>query len=110
MDISNIIKKLDLEVIAGYEGQEIDVQGAYIGDLLSVVMANAKLNNIWITIQTHLNVVAVANLVELAAVIIAEDMEIDKDTISKANQLNIPLLKSKDTAYELACKLNELGV
>jgi serine kinase of HPr protein (carbohydrate metabolism regulator) len=111
MIISDIVDALELEVVAGYNNNNnIEVNGVYIGDLLSIVMANAQAKDIWITIQTHVNIVAVANLVELSGIIIAEGMEIDEETVKKANELNIPIFRSSLTAYQLACKLNELGV
>lgn len=112
MELSNIIKELDLEIIAGYDNdsEENNVEGVYICDLLSLVMGKAKTKDIWITIQTHVNVVAVATLVDLSSIIVAENMEIDEATITKANSVKVPLLKSKLSAYELAAKLNNLGI
>ncbi|KPU27838.1 serine kinase [Caloranaerobacter sp. TR13] len=109
MRLDKIIKKLELEVLAN-KNIENNVDGVYIGDLLSLVMANANENNLWITIQTHLNVIAVATLVGLSAVLIAEGMEVEDETIKKANEVGIPVLRSKLSAYELACRLYELGV
>lgn len=110
MKVLEIVNKLDLDIVAGSKGVDKKVNGVFICDLLSLVMSNATSNNIWITIQTHLNIIAVATLVDLSCIIIVEDMDIDNDTIDKANELNIPLIKTKLSAYELACKLNELGV
>ncbi|MGF7056514.1 DRTGG domain-containing protein [Brassicibacter mesophilus] len=110
MDLSKIISELELEVVAGLNEDDVEVSGVYIGDLLSLVMSRAGEKNIWITIQTHLNIVAVATLVGMSGIIIAEGMGIDNDTIKKANQVNVPLLKSSLSAYELACKLNNLGI
>lgn len=110
MKLSRIIEELNLDIIAGFNGIDKDVNGVYIGDLLSLVMARAQDKDVWITIQTHVNIVAVATLVNMSAILIAEGMDIDADTIKKANSVNMPLLRSNDTAYELACKLNNLGV
>jgi len=110
MDLSKIIQECNLEIVGGFDGEELQVKGAYIGDLLSLVMSKAKEKDIWVTIQTHLNIIAVATLVELTAIVIAEGMEIDEDTIRKANEVNVPLLRSSLSAYELACSLNKLGV
>jgi len=104
------MEKLGLEVIGGKGGISKEVEGAYVCDLLSLVMSNANANNIWITIQSHLNIIAVATLVDLSAIIVAQDMDVDEDTINKANELEIPLIRTKLSAYEIACKLYELGV
>lgn len=112
MKLSTIVKELDLEIIAGYEksNEGKDATGVYICDLLSLVMGKAKEHNIWITIQTHTNIIAVATLLDLSAIIVAEDLDIDEDTIAKSNAVNVPLFKSKLSSYELAYKLREIGV
>ncbi|WP_069649209.1 DRTGG domain-containing protein [Caloranaerobacter ferrireducens] len=109
MRLDKIVKELELEVLTE-KNIENDVEGVYIGDLLSLVMANANEKNLWITIQTHLNIIAVATLVGLSAILIAEGMEVEDETIKKANEVGIPVLRSKLSAYELACRLYELGV
>ncbi|KGG81195.1 DRTGG domain-containing protein [Caloranaerobacter azorensis] len=109
MRLDKIVKELGLEVLTERDIEK-EVKGVYIGDLLSLVMANASENNLWITIQTHLNIIAVATLVGLSAILIAEGMEVEDETIKKANEVKIPILRSKLSAYELACRLYELGV
>ncbi|WP_425446564.1 DRTGG domain-containing protein [Dethiothermospora halolimnae] len=110
MDLNKIIEELNLEIVAGYNEEMVEVQGVYICDLLSLVMSKAKSKDIWITIQSHVNIIAVATLVELSCIIVAEGMDIDKDTIKKANEVKVPLLKSKLDAYTLASQLNKLGI
>lgn len=110
MNILDIVKQLELEVIAGYEDENAVVDGVYIGDLLSIVMSKAKSKDLWITVQTHINVVAIATLVELSGVIVVEGMEIDEETINKANEEKIPIFRTKLSAYEVACKLNNMGL
>ncbi|RKD33187.1 DRTGG domain-containing protein [Thermohalobacter berrensis] len=109
MKLTKIIDELNATVVVEPK-DETEVEGVYIGDLLSLVMAKAQENDIWITIQTHINIVAVATLVNLSAIVIAEGMDVDEDTIKKAKEENIPILKSELSAYEIACKLCRLGV
>lgn len=110
MYLSTIIDKIGLELVTDFDLGSRQAEGVYIGDLLSIVMSKAQQNFLWITIQTHINIIAVATLVDLAGIIIAEGMEIEKDTIEKATEVSIPIFKSKLSAYEVACKLNEIGV
>lgn len=110
MKVSQMIEKLNLELVSGNDGIDRDVEGVYSGDLLSVVMANAKENQVWLTVQTHINIVAIASLVDLSAVIVVEDMEIEEDTINKSNTLGIPLLKTDKNTYEISVALHELGI
>ncbi len=73
-------------------------------------MANTKKDNVWITLQTHLNITAVATLKELAAIIIVLNKEIDKDTLDKAESEEITILRTPMTAYQVSGKLYELGI
>ena len=90
--------------------KEINVEGVYIGDLLSIVMSKAKENYIWITIQTHINIMAVAELLDIGCIIIVENMEVEPDALEKAKELDIPIFKTKESAYQVACKLNNMGI
>lgn len=109
MNNLELANSLELELVTT-KNKEININSVYIGDLLSVVMSKAKEDYAWITIQTHLNIVAVAELLEIACIIVVEDMEIDKDTINKANELEIPIFKTKQSAYQVACRLCSMGI
>lgn len=87
-----------------------EISGAYCGDLLSWVMGNGDSNQVWITVQGHLNVIAVALLREFSAVIIADNAAIPEEMIEKANEENLVLIESGLPSYETAKKLVELGV
>lgn len=108
MKVSDIIKELDLKVIAGEEGLQNEITGGYTSDLLSDVMGNVDEGQVWITLQTHRNVMAVASLKEVAAVIIVKDLEADEATITQSNDEGIPLLSTSSEAFELSGRLYEL--
>jgi len=110
MKLEEITNKLELKKVTKSFDGERTVTGAYTSDLLSDVMANTKRDNIWITLQTHLNIVAVATLKEITAVIVVLDKEIDKDTLEKAEKEKITILKTPLTAYQVGGKLYELGI
>ncbi|MBS3976332.1 MAG: 4Fe-4S binding protein [Syntrophomonadaceae bacterium] len=84
---------------------ERQVTGAYCSDLLSDAMANAKEGNIWFTIQTHPNVIAVASLLNLSAVVITGGREPDPETLVKAKQENLAVLVTKARSFEAAGKI-----
>jgi predicted transcriptional regulator len=107
MNITNLIKELNLDVETQVNN-DVTFDNVYIGDLLSVVMSNAKENSIWITIQTHLNIVAVADLIDISAILVVENMDVDEDTVEKANELVIPILTTDKSAYEVACEICKL--
>ena len=102
-------QKLNLQVI-NETNKEMEIEGVYIGDLLSIVMAKAKQNYAWITIQTHINIVAVADLLDLACIIIVENMEIEDEAMTKARELDIPVFKTNRSAYNVACDLCSMGI
>ena len=109
MNCLEFTEKLQLTPLCEKE-VEIEIEGVYIGDLLSIVMSKAKKNYAWITIQTHINIVAIAELLELACIIVVENMEVDNDTLDKARELNIPIFKTYESAYQMACRLSDLGI
>ncbi len=108
MKIKEIMEKLQLKALAGQENLDLDVTGGYASDLLSDVIANSKEGNLWITLQIHQNIVAVAKLKDLAGIIIVNNREPDEDTLKKANEEKVPILCSKEMAYEISGKLYAL--
>ena len=111
MNLQRIINHLELTVLTeprDFAG--IDPTGGYSSDLLSCVMAGAKRGNLWITLQAHLNVVAIAALNELAAIIITENAQPDTATITKANQQGVILLATPLSTYAINGRLWEMGI
>lgn len=91
-------------------GLDKEIESGYTGDLLSWVMANAGNGCAWVTIQSHLNIIAVASLLEMACVIIPEGAEIEQDTLEKATEEGIPLITTEMNAYEVCAFLSEKGI
>jgi predicted transcriptional regulator len=89
------------------ENQGVDlektIENVYIGDLLSWVMSHADKKCAWITVQTHMNIVAVAVLLEMSCIILPEDLKPDENTAKKALEEDIPILSTSLDAYEIAC-------
>jgi len=108
--VSDIANKFSLDVVAGERALDHEVKAGYCGDLLSDVMAHAGKGTVWITIQRHQNIVAVALLKEMAAVILANGHQPDPETITKADEEGIPILVSRLTVYQLAGRLYENGL
>lgn len=109
MNISDFEEQLKLSSLFE-SNKDINIEGVYIGDLLSIVMTKAKQNYAWITIQTHINIIAVAELLDLSCIIVVEDMEVEQETINKAKELSIPVFKTCESAYEVACRLHSMGI
>ena len=107
MKTAEILQIEGVKLITENADMERNITGVYIGDLLSLVMSKAKEGDIWITIQTHMNVVAVSELLDLAAVIIAEGMVMDEDALKKAESTGLPVFSTGMSAYEVVCALKE---
>jgi len=108
MDLAFLVQKLDLTVTCCKAGLDKQVDGGYVGDLLSDVIANSKKGDLWITRQSHQNIIAVATLKEHAGIVLALGKEPDKDTLEKAKQESIPVLVTDFPAFEIAGKIYTL--
>jgi hypothetical protein len=111
MNLQQIIDQLNLKILTDpRDFGHISPTGGYSSDLLSCVMAGAKKGHIWITLQAHLNIVAVAALNEVAAVIITENAQPDAASIAKANEQGVILLSTPQPTYEVNGRLWGLGI
>src|SRR5215216_7656651 len=111
MNLQQIIDQLNLNVLTeSLDFASITPAGGYSSDLLSCVMAGAKKGFVWTTLQAHLNIVAVAALTEVAAVIITENAQPDAASIDKANAQGVVLLSTSQRTFEINGKLWELGI
>ena len=111
MNLEQIIHDLDLTVLTEPKDFSQMVPSAgYTSDLLSCVMAGAPHNGIWVTLQAHANIIAVAALLELHAVVVTEGAATDHSTIAKANEEGITLLSTPKPTFFIAGRLWELGL
>ncbi len=105
MTIQQIIDTFNLTVFTAGEGLEREIGGGYVSDLLSDVMGHAREGELWITLQSHVNVVAIASLKELPAVILVQGIEPDEAVIEKATEEGIALLGTTEGTFVTAGKL-----
>ncbi|MCU0458509.1 MAG: serine kinase [Bacteroidales bacterium] len=108
MKVTDIVEKLGLKVWSGHEGLGKEITGGYASDLLSDVMGHAGAGNAWITIQTHRNVMAIASLRDLSAVIISCGEKPGDDTMAQSNEEGIPVLGSDLSTFGLSGRLYTL--
>jgi len=108
MQVKDIISILELQIFGGSQGLINEISGGYTSDLLSDVMGFAENGKVWITLQTHKNVIAIASLKDLAAVILIKGLEPDADMLAQANEEGIPVLGTHDQAFETTGKLFNL--
>lgn len=110
MILREIAKLLSLWPVTAEEKLDREVAGCYAGDLLSVAMASAHQGDLWLTTQSHANVVAVAVLLDLAGVVITAGAQPDVATAGRANAEGVVLLTTPEPTYVVAGKLWELGI
>jgi predicted transcriptional regulator len=110
MMVKDLVNKFELAVTAGKSGLDHEVTDGYCGDLLSEIMRNAPTGCVWMTVQGHQNIVAVAGLREMAAIIITGGQTPDDETIKKADQQGIPILLWPNSSFRLAGRLFSLGI
>lgn len=110
MIVEDVINKLGFQHKAGKSFTKNNITGIYCCDMLSWVMSHAKQGNVWITVQTHINIVAIASLLDLSCIIIPENGEIDEDTIEKANEEDILIFSTNLNSYKIFCKFYEIGL
>jgi hypothetical protein len=109
MTVREMAQRLSLTAITATDDAR-EIEGAYIGDLLSWVMGRAQHDNAWITIMSNINIVAVASLVDVACIVLAEGVTLEDNVRATAEQKGVNVYTSEKTAYELAAELASLGV
>jgi predicted transcriptional regulator len=110
MRLEDVVQTAGLQVETAQEKLDREVSGGYASDLLSDVMANSKEGDLWVTLQVHPNIIAVATLKDLAGIIIVQGKKPEEETIKKAQQEGIPLLVTEHQAFEIAGKLYQMGI
>ncbi len=108
--LKEIIETLNLEMVSSVSTEVRSVVGGYAADLLSCAMKGAKKDYVWVTLQSHLNVVAVASLSNLAGVIITEGNRPDPETVARAEREGVVLLVTPKTTFTVVGELTLLGV
>lgn len=104
MTVKELIEKCKLNAVT-LPSPEKEVAGAYVGDLLSWVMGRAEAGNVWITIMSNVNVMAVASLADVSCVVLAEGVALDGEVLSVAEAKGINVLSSDAPIYETALRI-----
>ena len=109
--LAQIIQEIELTVLTTAQDftNQIPTAG-YTSDLLSCVMAGAPRQGVWVTLQAHTNIVAVAALLDLAAIIITENAQPEPNTVQKANDEGVVLLSTPRQSFDVVGRLWEMGI
>ncbi|NMB96927.1 MAG: AraC family transcriptional regulator [Clostridiaceae bacterium] len=108
MNVKEFAEKLDMVILTGEKGLQGEISKVYACDLLSWVMSHATKNDAWVTVLTHVNIVAVAVLLEIPCIILPEDIDIEEITLKKAMENDIAILKTHMDTYEICWRAHEI--
>lgn len=107
MKVSELAKKTDLKTFN--EGTDKEIKGIYISDMVSDIIG-IKEGHLLITLQTHKNLIAAANLVDVAAIVFSRNKIPADDVVALANKAGIKLLGFDGDTWSLAKKICEIGI
>ena len=110
MRLNDIVDELEFSVLCGSHLLDRDTKRGYSSDLMSDVIANGKSGDIWLTMQVHMNVVAVAAMKEVAAVVLSAGRTPPDEVIEKAKAEDVVILSSELPTFEIAGRIYRLGV
>ena len=108
MTVKELVEKMNLTVFCGQENLDREIKGGYTSDLLSDVMGFAREGQVWITLQTHKNVLAIASLKELAAILLVKGNKPEVDMLEQAVDEGIPVLGTDAQTFETTGKVYQL--
>jgi len=108
MNVKEFAEKLDMVILTGDKGLDKEIKKVYACDLLSWVMSHATKNDAWVTVLNHVNIVAVAVLLEIPCIILPEGVDIEENTLKKAIDNDIAILKSNMDTYEICWRAHEI--
>lgn len=107
MTVNELIEKCSFTPVAVPDGEK-EVNGGYVGDLLSWVMGRAGENCAWITIMSNINIVAVASLADVGCIVLSEGVAADENIIRTANEKGVNIVSTPMTSYEAAVAIGKL--
>ena len=108
MTTQELSEKIRLKPLSSFDDRDVD--GVFVSDMISDVMAGAKSGNLWLTVQTHKSIVSAANLVDISAIVITSAKEVPQETIDLANKYNIAILSTDLPTFDVVGELYALGV
>jgi hypothetical protein len=103
-------KIMGVVVAGGAQAATREIQGGYASDLLSDVMANSNEGDIWVTLQKHVNILAVAQLKGLAGIVLVNGRKPEEATAARAEQEQIPIISTELPAFDVVGILHSVGI
>ena len=109
MILQEIVNELSLDVLSGRR-LDMDVRCGYISDILSDVMAKSPKTALWITNQTHENILALVYFKSLSGIILPDGLTLDESSLKIAREKSISVFSTQEAAFDVAGRLYELGL
>ena len=107
MKAGELARQMGMELLLpDMAGQDMEITGCYIGDLLSNVMGKAKTGQLWLTVMTNINILAVAQLLELSGIVLVENNPPAEEILKRAALEGIPLFRTVEPAYQAAIRFH----
>jgi hypothetical protein len=110
MKLAEVVSALKLTVLVPAPSPDVEVTGGYASDMLSNAMGQAAPGQLWVTMQGHPNVAAVASLLNLAGVIVAGESIVEEETVKKARANGVALFSTSLPSYQVCGRLYALGI
>ena len=110
MNVAEAAQKIQGTLMAGAAAADREIRGGYASDLLSDVMGNSREGDLWVTLQKHVNIVAVAQLNGLAAIVLVNGRKPEADTQARADEIGIPIISTPLQAFDAVGILFSEGV
>ena len=110
MRLRDIVRELNLSVLADGGDLDREISGGYASDLMSDAIAHANAGDIWVTLQVHENVTAIAAMKEIAAIALTQNRQPLPEMLAKAKEEGIAVVGSSLAAFELIGRLYGLGI
>ena len=110
MNVAEAVKKLNGTLVTVAPSTDREIQGGYASDLLSDVMGNSQEGDVWVTLQKHVNIVAVAQLKGLAAIVLVNGRKPEADVIARAEEAGMPIISTPMPAFDAIGVLYAQGI
>ncbi|MCX6551594.1 MAG: DRTGG domain-containing protein [Acidobacteria bacterium] len=110
MTVAELATLVDGAVLGAEDASGREVSGGYASDLLSDVMANAQDGDAWVTLQRHVNTIAVAQLKNLSAIVVVNGRQPEAEMLARAVEHQVPVVSTPLAAFDVAGRLYEHGI
>ena len=106
--VRELVNVLNFENLTGDVNLDKPVESGYTSDLLSDVIANVGQNAVWVTVQRHINILGVAKLKDVCAIVIPRNLSVEETVVEKAKEEGIAILRDRRSAFEITGVLYNL--